>query len=374
MPSAKKKSTKKAVKRTKKTTLPPKDVPQARAVQPPEGEQPASNEARPPKEVAADAGSLAAMAEAGQVKKRSSARANILILAVVALISVVVIMEVGVMMKNKVDRQRSLKEVTTIGERGGPKRLKAFQGTTAEKIDALNRLLLVDAEWDKVMVYDLNSDKLLFVIDSDTVGRKLFSPADVAADGKGRIFVLDPISQDVSVLSKEGKFLNRWPATNAVALCATLNGDVYVADNRNMEIRRFSADGKLLKTMGGAGTGKGKFMRPFRMALDSKGNLYVIDQGNKRLQVLGENGREKASWPLKFEPNNLTGITIDKNGVYVNDFADGFIWIYNEKGKMIGQVKIAYPSNLAIDHKGYFYLPGPGGITRYLLLKGKDAK
>lgn len=311
---------------------------------------------------------------ASDVEPVKSSKKNLLVLGVVILITLFVVMEVGVLMKSKVDRQRSLKEVTTLGERGGQKRLNAFQGTTAEKVDALDRLLLVDAEWNKVMVYDLATDKLLFVIDGEAVGRELFAPADADADKKGNIYVLDSIHHDVSAFTKEGKFINRWPAQNGVALSVDNKGNILVADNHKMEIRRFAADGKVLKTFGGAGTGKGKFMRPYRMDIDSKGNICIIDQGNQRVQVLTSNGKVKKTWPLKFEPNNLTGISIYKDELYVNDFSNGFIWIYSATGKVEGQIKIAYPSNLAIDSKGYYYLPGPGGISRFVLLKGKKAQ
>ncbi len=52
----------------------------------------------------------------------------------------------------------------------------------------------------------------------------------------------------------------------------------------NDRVQAFSTDGKFLFGTGARGNGPGQFFRPHGMAMDSKGNLYVCDSSNHRIQ------------------------------------------------------------------------------------------
>jgi hypothetical protein len=52
----------------------------------------------------------------------------------------------------------------------------------------------------------------------------------------------------------------------------------------NDRVQLFTAMGKYLFGIGGPGKEPGQFARPHGMALDSKGDLYVCDAGNQRIQ------------------------------------------------------------------------------------------
>jgi tripartite motif-containing protein 71 len=52
----------------------------------------------------------------------------------------------------------------------------------------------------------------------------------------------------------------------------------------NDRVQAFTPEGKLLFGLGGPGDGPGQFSRPHGMAVDSKGNLYVADASNQRVQ------------------------------------------------------------------------------------------
>ena len=52
----------------------------------------------------------------------------------------------------------------------------------------------------------------------------------------------------------------------------------------NDRVQLFTPEGKFLLGLGGTGKGPGQFARPHGLAVDSKGNLYVADAGNQRIQ------------------------------------------------------------------------------------------
>ena len=77
-------------------------------------------------------------------------------------------------------------------------------------------------------------------------------------------------------------------------------GNVFVADGQggssNARIAKFDKDGRFVKTWGSKGTGQGQFDAPDAIVVDTKGNLYVGDRGNKRIQVFDNDGNYKTEY------------------------------------------------------------------------------
>ena len=77
-------------------------------------------------------------------------------------------------------------------------------------------------------------------------------------------------------------------------------GNVFVADghggNTNARIAKFDKDGRFIKTWGSKGKDSGQFDAPHAIAVDAKGNVYVADRGNSRIQVFDNDGNFKTQW------------------------------------------------------------------------------
>jgi sugar lactone lactonase YvrE len=52
----------------------------------------------------------------------------------------------------------------------------------------------------------------------------------------------------------------------------------------NDRVQCFTQEGKLLVAITGSGAQLGRLARPHGMAVDSRGDLYVADSGNQRIQ------------------------------------------------------------------------------------------
>ena len=65
-------------------------------------------------------------------------------------------------------------------------------------------------------------------------------------------------------------------------------GNIYISDGYiNSRVAKFTRDGDWVTSMGEAGGGKlGNLNTPHTIANDSKGNIYVGDRGNRRIQVI----------------------------------------------------------------------------------------
>jgi len=69
-----------------------------------------------------------------------------------------------------------------------------------------------------------------------------------------------------------------------VAIDPARDGDVFVADDRNHRVQRFSADGVFEGSVGAFGTEAERFRSPYDVGVDLAGRLYVADNENSRVQ------------------------------------------------------------------------------------------
>jgi DNA-binding beta-propeller fold protein YncE len=67
-------------------------------------------------------------------------------------------------------------------------------------------------------------------------------------------------------------------------------GNVYVVDVLNSQVKKYSSDGKFLSAFGEAGDRAGQFSRPKAVAVDDAGNVYVSDGLQVAVQVFDQGG------------------------------------------------------------------------------------
>jgi hypothetical protein len=74
-------------------------------------------------------------------------------------------------------------------------------------------------------------------------------------------------------------------------------GNVYVADGYgNARVAKYEPTGKYIKSWGSRGTAPGQFNVVHGIAIDAQGNVYVADEGNRRIQIFDGNGTFKTQW------------------------------------------------------------------------------
>src|SRR3954465_537336 len=68
-------------------------------------------------------------------------------------------------------------------------------------------------------------------------------------------------------------------------------GNTYISDGYiNSRVAKVDKDGRWLKSWGDPGKKPGEFNTPHSIAADAKGNIYVADRGNRRIQVFDGEG------------------------------------------------------------------------------------
>lgn len=84
------------------------------------------------------------------------------------------------------------------------------------------------------------------------------------------------------------------------------NGDLYVSDGYgNARVHHFGADGALIRSWGGPGTGPGQFNLVHGVAVAADGRVFIADRENDRIQIFSPTGDFLAEWTQVQRPTNI---------------------------------------------------------------------
>jgi DNA-binding beta-propeller fold protein YncE len=126
------------------------------------------------------------------------------------------------------------------------------------------------------------------------------------------------------------------------------DGSIFVADGHsnktNNRILKYDHKGNFLLMWGKLGSGPGEFNAPHGLAMDREGRLYVADRSNSRIQIFDQQGKFLAEWRQFGRPS---GIFITKDDtIYVADslssaqnnpgFKNGIRWGHIGDGQVLG--------------------------------------
>ena len=75
-------------------------------------------------------------------------------------------------------------------------------------------------------------------------------------------------------------------------------GNIYIADSRNQRIQMFDPEGRYLRTIGRKGQGPGEFMATRSIDFDGEGRLHVLDNWQRRIQVFTPKGEVLKTIPV----------------------------------------------------------------------------
>lgn len=212
-------------------------------------------------------------------------------------------------------------------------------------------------------------------------------PIGIAVDG-GKVFVADARNHRVQVFDRNGQFLYviGHPGTGLGGLgrpmnLTVANGKLYVADYWNDDIEVFSTDGTPLKVIGRSGSGPGEFKAPSGVAVLPDGNLVVVDFYNQRVQELRPDGTFVRQWGTTGKKGYLsagafnypTDVMTDSRGnIYVTDGYNDRIQVFGPEGRFLrmwgGPMGLHLPASVNIlgSLNGWFKTPtaiaiGPQG-------------
>jgi hypothetical protein len=156
-----------------------------------------------------------------------------------------------------------------------------FMFAAQVRVDPNDNLWVVDQMTNMVMKFDTQGRVAMLL------GRKAENVPVPArpAGGEGRGGARDGSGQQTDLFDRPTDVA--WDTA----------GNIFVADGLgNARVAKFDKEGKFVKSWGKKGTANGEFANVRSIAIDSQGNVYAADGGNKRIQVFDNNGVFKAAF------------------------------------------------------------------------------
>ena len=148
-----------------------------------------------------------------------------------------------------------------------------------------NRVLKVDDKFNLIKQWGTKG----------TGNGQFVHPHAIDVDSKGNVYVGVLNQPGVQVFDSNGTYLTRWGSSGTGSgqfsipqehVAVDKNDYIYIVDGAsNPRVQKFFTNGTLVAIIGTKGSGDGQLLKPEHVSIDEKGNLYVVDRGNARIQV-----------------------------------------------------------------------------------------
>ena len=212
--------------------------------------------------------------------------------------------------------------------------------------------------------------------------------ADVAIDSDDNVYLLTRYDPRVIVYDRAGRFIRSWGENVLSArphgITAGADGAIYIVDDQDQTVRKFTRDGRQLAVIGTSGrasetgytealTGwdrvasvkraSGPFNRPTAVAIAANGHLYVSDgYGNARVHEFSPEGSLIRSWgepgvgPGQFHlPHHIAIDSLQR--LLVSDRENDRIQVLSLAGEFIEEwTNVQRPSAAVIGPEGLVFV------------------
>ena len=151
------------------------------------------------------------------------------------------------------------------------------------------------------------------------------------------------------------------------------NGDIYVADGyRNFRVVQFNSEGEFIRIYGGTmGDGPGEFNIPHAVVVDSRDRVIIADAQNGRIQVFNQDGRLLEQW-YDFPSNPRGSMFIDQDDTIYVSHVDAEAVTIMKDGEVIEIVDgiEGRPHGMTVHPSGDIYVANTGNqIVKKIMKK-----
>ena len=188
-----------------------------------------------------------------------------------------------------------------------PQEIGELYGPWGIAINSHGEIFVAEHSEHQISVFDTNRQKVRTIRDG-----RFVHPAGIDIDADDNVYVAS--HQKLQKFNRNGEHVKSVESSTIITGARVHNNKLYVCDRDNYRVLVYDLE---LTIIGQYGTGEGEFDKPYDIDFDAKGNAYVVDSGNNRVQVLNENGQFQREFGRE-KLNNPRGIHIAGDYVYVS--------------------------------------------------------
>jgi sugar lactone lactonase YvrE len=172
---------------------------------------------------------------------------------------------------------------------------------------------------------------------------------------------------DVASFGSEGSGNGQFQHPGDVAIDA--KGNVWVADTYNSRIEEFTANGEFIRKFGSEGSGNGQLSGPAALAIDAKSNVWVADTYNSRIEEFSEGGEFIRKFGSAGSGNGQLSYPYDLavnagGNVFVADTENSRVEVFTESGAFVRTIgspgwsngQLSHPFGLTLGPEGNLYI------------------
>ncbi len=212
-------------------------------------------------------------------------------------------------------------------------------------------------------------------------------PTSIAMRGPKEFFISGFSSRGVYIFDQNGRIKSSIKQgdkdfVKPYDMAFDKKGNLYVTDFGADSIHIFNNKNEYITSFGGFGLGNGKFSGPEGIFVDDENKIYVVDSGNNRVQqfrMSGNNsieflrtfGKQGAGPGEFFRPSD---ISVCKDGkIYVTDMGNKRVQVFDDSGNYIKQFGNDYLKKprgmLFIDDNNVLIADEELGIIKYNIME-----
>ena len=194
------------------------------------------------------------------------------------------------------------------------------------------------------------------------------SPADVAVDAVGNLWVVDKANNRIQKFNSKGEYQSKFGTfgtgngqlSGPAGVAIDAQGNIWVADSGNRRVQKFNSKGEYQSQFGSQGSGNGQFSSwgPKGIGIDAQGNIWVSDYSG-RIQKFNAKGEfVKVVGSGQF--GESAGLGIGGGKVWVGDWTNNRLSVFSEAGEYLFKVgssgtgpgQFSHPDAVDVDSQG----------------------
>mgnify|MGYP000725228445 CR=1 FL=1 len=210
---------------------------------------------------------------------------------------------------------------------------------------------------------------------------QFYQPKGLAFDSDGNLWVVDSGNNRIQKFDSSGNFSSKFGSSGSSSGCCfkyvrsiyPLSDGLLIAYNKYL--LKLTYSGVKAFKIDSFGSENSPFSSPNGVAVDSEGNIYLVDEGNNKVHKYTKDGDyiksfgEKSSTFQAGKFYNPKDIQIDNTGNYlwITDYNHKVIQKFDKDGNYISHISLdSYPYGIFIDSSGNIWVSLYGGkVQKY---------